>query len=286
LPDAKIPEEIDITSDLGAALMGQSLVFLAIPTQFLRSILLEINNLNIFKEKYFISVAKGIENNTLLRPSGIVRDVLGNVTCGVLSGPSHAEEVARSLPATVVVASKNKKFAKRLQLVLNSNRFRVYTNSDVIGVELGGAIKNVVAIASGICEGLGLGDNAKAALLSRGIVEMARLGVALGARKSTFFGLSGIGDLVTTCYSHFSRNREVGFKIGKGQKLQDILKGMDKVVEGVRTTLSLKKLSERFSIDMPITTEVYKMLYEGKKPIQAVQDLMMRQPKSEMEDLV
>jgi glycerol-3-phosphate dehydrogenase (NAD(P)+) len=230
-------------------------------------------------------VAKGVEQKTLKRPSEIINELLGARRICVLSGPSHAEEVARRLPACVVAASHNQRLAQEVQQVFMNDRLRVYTHNDVPGVELGGALKNIIAIAAGICEGLKLGDNARAALMSRGMIEMGRLGVALGARKSTFFGLAGIGDLITTCVSRYGRNREVGLRIARGETLTEILKRMEQVAEGVWTTRAVVQLARRYQLDMPITQEVYKVLYKGKPPLEAMQALMQRAPKSELVDL-
>jgi glycerol-3-phosphate dehydrogenase (NAD(P)+) len=199
----------------------------------------------------------------------------------VLSGPSHAEEVSRGLPASVVAASTDLDLARWVQQRFSTDRFRVYTNLDVVGVELGGALKNVIGIAAGIGEGLGFGDNAKSALLIRGAVEMARFGVALGAEHQTFFGLAGLGDLITTCVSRHGRNRHVGERLARGEKLADILASMRMVAEGVYTTRSVHDRAARMGIDMPITAEVYRVLYEGKAPLAAVNDLMVREPRSE-----
>lgn len=285
LPGISIPQGIDITAELKSALNGTDVMVMAVPTQVCRSVLIHLVE-HAHKDGVVVSVAKGIENETLLRPSEIIKDVLGKVRVAVLSGPSHSEEVARHLPASVVVASKDDDLSRSIQQAFASEHLRVYTNPDMVGVELGGGLKNVVAIAAGICDGLGLGDNAKSALLARGMIEIARLGVALGAKKSTFFGISGLGDLVTTCVSPFGRNREVGLKLGKGQKLAQILAGMEKVAEGVWTTRSARALARKHNIEVPITQEVYRVLFEDKDPAQAVRDLMLRTPKSEAEDLI
>jgi glycerol-3-phosphate dehydrogenase (NAD(P)+) len=199
----------------------------------------------------------------------------------VLSGPSHAEEFARGLPASVVVAGPDEALNLRVRDALNGDAFRVYTNPDALGVELAGALKNILGIAAGICDGLGFGDNAKAALLTRGLAEIARFAVALGAHPATFFGLAGVGDVVTTCYSRFGRNRAVGERIGRGEPLAAILAGMTDVAEGVTTTRSVDALARREGVEMPITREVFRILFEGKAPRLAVTDLMMRQPKDE-----
>ena len=201
----------------------------------------------------------------------------------VLSGPSHAEEIARGLPASVVVAGIFEGLNQTVQENLCHESFRVYTNPDAVGVELAGALKNVLGIAAGICDGLGFGDNAKAALLTRGLVEITRMGVALGGQQATFYGLAGVGDLITTCYSPFGRNREVGERIGRGETLEEILAGMVNVAEGVPTTRSVHGLALKLGIDMPITAELHRVLFEGKDPRSAVSDLMVRLPKVEWE---
>jgi glycerol-3-phosphate dehydrogenase (NAD(P)+) len=230
-----------------------------------------------------LSLSKGVENTTFLRPSEILAQVLGVERVAVLSGPSHAEETSRGYPTSVVVASADVELARWIQLRFSTDRFRVYTNLDTVGVELGGALKNIIGIASGISEGLGFGDNAKAALLTRGLVEMTRFGVALGAEPQTFTGLAGIGDLITTCVSRHGRNRQVGERLARGERLADILKSMLMVAEGVWTTHSVHDRAVQMGIEMPITAEVYRVLYEGKDPLAAVNDLMLRRPKREAE---
>jgi glycerol-3-phosphate dehydrogenase (NAD(P)+) len=234
-----------------------------------------------------VSVAKGIENETLLRPTQIIADCLGGGVAGrcpplvALSGPNIAAEIAKYLPATAVAASEDAGLATRVQSVFATQWFRVYTNTDVIGVELAGATKNVIAIAAGILDGLAAGNNAKSALVTRGLVEITRLGVAMGARQETFQGLAGLGDLITTCVSPEGRNRTVGERIGKGQKLADVLARMDSVAEGVPTTRSVTQLARRFDVEMPITEAVHAVLFDGKDVIHALTDLMTREPKPE-----
>ncbi|NIA22355.1 MAG: NAD(P)H-dependent glycerol-3-phosphate dehydrogenase, partial [Anaerolineaceae bacterium] len=232
-----------------------------------------------------VSVSKGIENETLQRPSEVIRDTLGDGrTIAALSGPCIAFEVARRMPATVVVAAADQTLATAVQQAMGRPYFRVYYNSDVPGVELGGALKNVIALAAGICDGLELGVNAKAALLTRGLAEITRLGVAMGARRETFAGLAGIGDLITTCVSPHGRNRTVGEAIGRGEKLDEILQRMNhQVAEGVPTTRSVVALARRYGVDMPITGEVQSVLFDDKSPRQAIRDLMARPSRSEEE---
>ncbi|HPD17725.1 MAG TPA: NAD(P)H-dependent glycerol-3-phosphate dehydrogenase [Planctomycetota bacterium] len=276
-----LPEALELASDLPGAVAGAEWLVMAVPTQFMRGVLRRLARC-YRRGTPIVSVAKGIENRTLLRPTQIIAGVLGPAPVAALSGPSHAEEVARGLPATVTVASRRAALARRAQALFMTDRFRVYTTTDVAGVELGGAVKNVVAIAAGICDGLGLGDNAKSALLTRGLAEMTRLGVALGARRHTFAGLAGIGDLITTCASPFGRNRAVGVQIGQGKSLNEILAGMAMVAEGVRTTLSVRALARRHGVELPITEQVYQVLFRGKDPKAAVRDLMRRAAKDEV----
>lgn len=280
LPGVKIPHEVKITSSLDEAVENNDIVVLAVPSQYMRSVLTRITACKL-SGKVFVSVAKGIENKTLKRMSEIIHELLGSVQIAILSGPTIAHEAAKGIPTTIVASSQDMAVAKEIQSVFMTDRFRVYTNNDIIGVEIGGSSKNVIAIAAGISDALGFGTNAKAALLTRGLVEMARLGVAMGAKKETFYGLSGLGDLATTCISPYSRNRHFGEEIGKGITSKDALKESEMVVEGVATTESAYELAKRFKIEMPITSEIYKVLYEKKDPKKAVHDLMTRSPKEE-----
>ncbi|MCA9052746.1 MAG: NAD(P)-dependent glycerol-3-phosphate dehydrogenase [Planctomycetaceae bacterium] len=280
LPGVRIPEAIEITADIAAAVDGAELLVAAIPTRFLRESL-EALAPALTLHRPVISVVKGIENDTFLRPSQIIEETLGSRAVVALSGPSHAEEIARRLPASVVAASGDVALARRVQAMFSTDRFRVYTNSDLIGVELAGALKNVIAIAAGISDGLGFGDNAKSALMTRGIVEMQRFGVALGAEASTFNGLAGIGDLITTCISPHGRNWHVGERLGQGESLDSILTGMDAVAEGVNTARSVHDLALSRGIEMPITAAIYSVLFEGKSPLEATTELMDRPPKEE-----
>lgn len=282
LKGIKIPASIKITSDLKETVENSEILVLAVPSHVMRSLAEKIKKFN-YKKKIFVSVAKGVEQETLKTMSGVIHEVLGRVRFAVLSGPSHAEEVAMKKPTTVVAASKSGKLAEQMQKLFSTNYFRVYANTDVKGVEIGGSLKNVIAIAAGIVDGMEAGDNTKAALITRGLAEMRRLGARLGARDSTFFGLSGIGDLVVTCASIHSRNRSVGEQLGRGKKISEILKGMEMVAEGVKTSLSAYKLSKKYRVDMPITAEVYKIVYEDKSPYDSVRDLMNRALKSENE---
>lgn len=280
LPGVNIPDQVQITADIDAAVADSDLLVAAIPTKFLRQALTDLAP-HLTQNRPVVSVVKGIENETFLRPSGIIADVLGNRAVVALSGPSHAEEISRRLPASVVAACGDLALAKLVQERFNTDRFRVYTNSDIVGVELAGALKNVVAIAAGICDGLGYGDNAKSALMTRGLVEITRFGVHFGAESTTFAGLAGIGDLITTCTSSHSRNRRVGELLGQGKTLDDILSTMDSVAEGVTTTRSVYDLAELKGIEMPITTEIYQVMFEGKSPVEATDSLMSRPPREE-----
>jgi len=259
------------------------MIVAAVPSQFLRSVIMKIAHLHL-ENTIICNVAKGIENNSLMTMSEVLEDVLKherreNLT--ILSGPSHAEEVCRRIPTAVVSAGYKEKSAKIVQQAFMTRYFRVYLNEDIRGVELGGAIKNVIAVAAGISDGAGFGDNTKAAIMTRGIYEITRLGVKLGAQPRTFAGLSGIGDLIVTCMSRHSRNRYVGEEVGKGRKLQEVLKEMVMVAEGVASAQSVHQLSIKTGIEMPIVSEVYRVLYEGKDPHKATEELMTRDAKGE-----
>lgn len=280
LPGIRIPDSITITDDIDSAVNGADMIVAAIPTAYLRDALANAAK-SIGPSRFVVSVIKGIENATFQRPSQIIAEVLKTDRVVVLGGPSHSEEFARRMPASVVAASLQIELAKQVQEVFSTERFRIYTNSDIVGVELGGALKNVLAIAVGICDGMGFGDNAKAALMTRGLVEMTRFGTALGADPNTLFGLAGLGDLITTCVSHFSRNRHVGERLGRGETLTQILGSMNAVAEGVRTTRSVHDLAIQNRIDMPITREVYAVLFDGKAPVAATDSLMCRPPRKE-----
>lgn len=280
LPGISIPDNIRLTAQLPEALEGADVLVAAIPTQYLRASLTPMRPL-LQREVPVVSVAKGIENGTFLRPTQIIAEVLGCPTVAALSGPSHAEEIGRGQPAIVVAASADEAFAQQVQELFNTDRFRVYTNSDLVGVELAGALKNVMALAAGISDGLGYGDNAKSALMTRGLVEMTRFGLRFGAESGTFSGLAGMGDLITTCVSPFGRNRKVGERLGRGETLTEILKTMAAVAEGVATTRSVHGIALRDDIDMPITQEVYQVLFEEKSPAAATQSLMLRPLKAE-----
>lgn len=280
LPGVLLPHSIVFESDIDQAIQKADLVFVAIPTIHLRTSLSRIRS-PIPSSIRLVSLVKGIERETLRRPSEIIREFFPDHRLAVLSGPSHAEEVARKKPTTVVVASEDRSLAQEVQTVLMNPSFRVYTASDLLGVEWGGAFKNVIAVAAGICIGLELGDNAFSALLTRGLAEMTRLGVALGAKPQTFAGLSGLGDLITTCVSPHGRNRAVGIAIGRGQSLATILAHQRGVAEGVTTVHGMCALGQRVGVELPIAEHVRRILYEGLSPREAVIALMTREPKGE-----
>jgi glycerol-3-phosphate dehydrogenase (NAD(P)+) len=280
LPGVPIPPSMHLTTDIAEAAARADLLIAAIPTAHLRGTLARVAHA-IPPERPALSLVKGIENVTFRRPSEIIAEVLGPRPLAVLSGPSHAEEVARGLPTTLVAASEDLALARWIQERFSTERFRVYTNLDMVGVELAGALKNIIGIAAGICDSLGFGDNTKAALLTRGLAEMARFGVALGAETQTFWGLAGMGDLITTCFSRHGRNRAVGQRLGQGEKPAAIMASMDMVAEGINTTRSVHEKADKMGISMPIAQEVYRVLYENKDPRTAVTDLMLRAPKHE-----
>ncbi len=280
LPGVKIPDNVKFTSVLSDALKGCDLIVLAVPSQYMRGVLTMLK-MEDLSDKIVVSVTKGIEIGTLKRMSEVIHEMLGDRKLVVLSGPTIALEVANGSPSTAVAASEDMSLACEVQRIFMTDRFRIYATDDVIGVELGGSLKNIIAIAAGAVDALGFGTNAKAALLTRGLVEMVRLGVAIGGKPDTFYGLSGLGDLMTTCVSQYSRNRWLGEEIGKGKKLKDILKETDMVVEGVVTAKSAHDLAKKYNVEMPITNEIYKVLYENKDPHSAVHDLMTRAPKIE-----
>lgn len=292
LPGVTIPPSVRLTANDDQCFDGASLIVSAVPTQYNRSVWKRLLP-HVPRGVPIVSVAKGIENSTLLCPTQIIADVLGggktNSTGPVcdwplaaLSGPNIAAELARYLPATAVTASSDAALCTRVQSVFSTQWFRVYTNSDILGVELAGATKNVIAIAAGILDGLSAGNNAKAALVTRGLVEITRLGMAMGAREETFQGLAGAGDLITTCVSPEGRNRRVGEQIGRGRKLADILSEMDSVAEGVPTTRSVMELARRHNVEMPITQAVYQVLFDNKDVLEALSDLMTRDAKAEI----
>lgn len=288
LPGYPLPPSLRLTADEGQALAGAELVVSAMPTQYIRGVW-ERFGPHWKRELPIVSVAKGIENATLLSPTQVIGDVIAKQgaskrtgALATLSGPSIAAELARCLPATVCVASDEAAFAEDLQQIFTTQWFRVYTNNDLLGVELAGATKNVIALAAGILDGLSAGYNAKSALLSRGLAEITRLGVAMGAQAETFFGIAGVGDLATTCFSPEGRNRSAGELLGKGMKLEGVLEQVRGVVEGVPTTRSVMELAGRHRVEMPITAAVHDVLFKSLDPIQAIAQLMTRSPKREI----
>ncbi len=283
LPKIKIPKPITLTNDIAEAVHKKDIILISTPTQYIRNVIEKIQNAD-FTNTIFLSVSKGIENHSLMTVSNILLDVLKKISkrnIVVLSGPSHAEEVARKIPTAVVASSSDISNAETIQKVFSNRYFRVYRSDDVTGVELGGALKNVIAIAAGIAEGAGFGDNTKAAIMTRGMKEITRLGVNLGADSKTFMGLSGIGDLIVTCMSPLSRNRFVGEEIGKGKKLKQVLAEMKMVAEGVATTKSAYELAQKLKVELPITEQVHKVLFKGKNPHLATEKLMTRGLKHE-----
>ncbi len=283
LPEIELSPLISPTTSIEETVSGKDIILLALPTHAIRSVLSTACPA-ISKGAIIVSTTKGIEEDTLLTPSGIIEDVLSDTEIeGIvsLSGPSFAKEVGQRLPTAVCAASCRKDIAEEIQRVFNTEYFRVYTNTDLIGVELGGALKNIIAIAAGICDGLRLGNNSRAALITRGLAEIRRLGVTMGARAETFSGLSGLGDLVLTCTGVLSRNHYVGTMLAQGHPLQQILSGMKMVAEGVKTTRSAYMLSRKLKVDMPITDKVYGILYNNDDPKKAVINLMTRELKEE-----
>lgn len=264
LPGVKIPEEIAITDDLETTLKDRDLIVLAVPSPFTRSTARSMKNL-VRKGQIIVNVAKGIEENTLMTLSEIIEEEIPQANVAVLSGPSHAEEVGRKMPTTCVAGARTKETAEYIQGLFMSPVFRVYTSPDILGIELGGALKNVIALAAGTADGLGCGDNTKAALITRGIAEIKRLGVAMGAHAETLTGLSGIGDLIVTCASVHSRNRKAGYLIGKGYTMQEAMDEVKMVVEGVYSAKAALALSRKYHVEMPIVEEVNQVLFEGNR---------------------
>lgn len=279
LPGISLPDTIKFTTDL-KDLTDFSILVNAVPSHAVRGVFRQCADFG-YHPDIVVNVAKGVENETLKRMSEVIADELSSLeqlNIVTLSGPTHAEEVSRDIPTAIVAASISGDAAETVQSIFMDGTFRVYTNHDIIGAELGGSLKNVIAIAAGIIDGIGYGDNSKAALITRGITEITRLGVAAGAQEETFAGLSGIGDLIVTCLSQHSRNRYVGEQIGLGKSLNEILSRMKMVAEGVKTTRSVHQMSEKYSVEMPISEQIYQVLFNGKDPTSAVRDLMTRDP--------
>ncbi len=280
LPGVRIEPSVNVTSDSVQALAGAEMVVVCIPTRGIRQGLDAVGQ-SIPANALMVSAVKGIENESLIRPSEMIQDVLGSRSVVAFGGPCHAEEVACGRPATVVAAAENVDDARTVQNTFSNAHLRVYSNADLLGVELAGALKNVIAIAAGICDGLKLGDNAKAALITRGLAEMVRFGKSMGASTDTFYGLAGVGDLMATCGSQHSRNRKVGDLLGRGQTLEQIQKSMSAVAEGVFTARSLRSISQQQQIETPIADAVHEVLFAGKSPRAATEELMQRPLKPE-----
>ena len=280
LPGVKLPDTMKFTTDLKKAVEGRDFLVLAVPSTFTRG---TAKNMcpYVAEGQIIVDVAKGIEEATLMTLSQQIEDEIPQADVAVLSGPSHAEEVGRGLPTTVVVGAKTEKTAEYLQQMFASEVFRVYTSPDMLGMELGGSLKNVIALAAGTADGLGYGDNTKAALITRGIAEIARLGTKMGAHMETFYGLSGMGDLIVTCASVHSRNRKAGYLMGKGYTMQQAMNEVKMVAEGVYSAKAAKSLAEKYDVEMPIIMEVNKVLFEDKSAADAVRDLMIRDKKVE-----
>ena len=284
LPGVKLPEDMVFTTDLESTVKGKDVLVLAVPSPFTRSTSHMMKEY-VAKGQIIVNVAKGIEENTLLTLSQIIEEEIPQACVTVLSGPSHAEEVGRGIPTTIVVGAKEKKTAEYLQNLFMNEVFRVYISPDVLGIELGAALKNVVALAAGITDGLGYGDNTKAALITRGITEIGRLGTAMGGRFETFCGLTGIGDLIVTCASMHSRNRRAGILIGKGYSMDEAMKEVKMVVEGVYSAKAAMGLAKKYEVQLPIIEQVNAVLFEGKSADAAVKELMLRDKKLENSDI-
>ncbi|MFK5925168.1 MAG: NAD(P)H-dependent glycerol-3-phosphate dehydrogenase [Desulfuromusa sp.] len=283
LPDVPLSERLQVTNSLKAAVSGKQLLLFVTPSQATRHVLHQALP-DLSPQTLIVSASKGIENDSLMLLSQVFEELLPeqmHSQLGFLSGPSFAKEVSSGMPTAVVVAAQDAVVAKEIQKIFSTEAFRVYTHADIIGVELGGAMKNVIALAAGVADGLGFGHNTRAALITRGLAEMTRLGMKLGGAAETFAGLAGMGDLVLTCTGDLSRNRSVGIELGKGRKIDEILGGMQMIAEGVKTTLSAYQLAKKLGVDVPITEQMYLILYQDKDPRQAVTDLMLRDLKSE-----
>lgn len=280
LPGVRLPDKIDVLTDMERALKDVDVTVLAVASPYIRSTAHKMAPF-VCKDQKIVNVAKGIEEKTLKTLSEVIEEEIPQGNVAVLSGPSHAEEVGRGLPTTCVISAHTQETAEYLQSIFMSPVFRVYTTPDILGVELGGALKNVIALAAGTADGLGYGDNTKAALITRGITEIGRLGKKMGAQMETFYGLSGIGDLIVTCASKHSRNRKAGYLIGQGYTMEEAMKEVQMVVEGVYSARAARELAEKYEVEMPIITEVNRVLFEGKSAAEAVMDLMLRDKKVE-----
>ena len=277
----KIPKNVTAYNDLDEALKEVEYVILAVPSHVIRISAKSLKN-KINKDVILVSIAKGIEEGTNLRLSEVIEEDIPNNKVVILSGPSHAEEVAFDIPTTVVVSSKDNNAITKVQDLFIDNNFRVYTNDDLVGVEIGGAVKNIIALAAGVCDGIGYGDNTKAALMTRGMAEIVRVGIKLGGKPETFLGLTGMGDLIVTCTSLHSRNRRAGFLIGKGESVDEAIKDVGMVVEGIKACRAFYELKEKLDVEMPITDILYKVLFKDKNPKDAVVELMEREKKNEI----
>ncbi|MBO5460867.1 MAG: NAD(P)H-dependent glycerol-3-phosphate dehydrogenase [Ruminococcus sp.] len=284
LPGVKISEEITATGDLEEAVKGKNFLVMAVPSPFTRATARKMNPY-VKEGQIIVNVAKGIEEDTLMTLSEQIEQEVPQADVAVLSGPSHAEEVGRRLPTTCVIGAKTKKTATYLQEAFTSKVFRVYTSPDILGIELGGSLKNVIALAAGIADGLGYGDNTKAALITRGVAEISRLGVKMGGQPETFAGLTGIGDLIVTCASVHSRNRKAGFLMGQGKTMQEAMDEVQMVVEGVYSAKAAAKLAEKYGESMPIVTAINEVMFGGKSAAEAVKELMLRESRSESSKL-
>ena len=284
LPEVVLPDPIQMTADLRTAMAEKDMLIMAVPSVYVRSTAAKMKEYLRYGQ-IVVDVAKGIEEQSLMTMSQVIEEELPLAEVAVLSGPSHAEEVSRRLPTTCVAAAHRKKTAEFMQSVFMSPVFRIYTSPDMLGVEIGAALKNVIALAAGTADGLGCGDNTKAALITRGIAEIARLGIAMGGKQQTFYGLSGIGDLIVTCASMHSRNRRAGILIGKGYTMDEAMKEVQMVVEGVYSAKAGLLLAQKYGCDMPIVSQVNQVLFDGKSPKEALADLMMRDPRIESSDL-
>ncbi len=281
LPGIKIPDEIILTADINTC-KGQDVIVIATPSHGVRGTAKRIADI-VPEGQIILNISKGIEEGTYLTMSQVLKEELPHCRIAVMSGPSHAEEVSRNIPTTNVVASDSGEITDFIQDTFMTPDFRIYTSDDIMGVELGGSVKNVIALCCGILDGLGCGDNTKAALMTRGLVEMTRLGVAMGAKAETFSGLSGIGDLIVTCTSMHSRNRRAGILIGQGKSVDEAQKEVNMVVEGVRSCRAAKELADKVNVEMPIVSEAYEVLFNGKSPKDAIANLMKRSKKHETE---
>lgn len=280
LPGVHIPEDINITDCLEEAVKDREMLVLAVPSVFVRGTARQLSGL-VPEGQLIVCVAKGVEEDTLMTMTDIIEQELPMVDAAVLSGPSHAEEAGKGIPTTCVAGAHTRQTAEHIQNLFMSETFRVYTSPDMLGIELGAALKNVVALAAGIADGLGYGDNTKAALITRGMAEISRLGIAMGGKIETFYGLSGIGDLIVTCASVHSRNRRAGYLIGQGCTMQEAMDQVKMVVEGVYSAKAARELAEKYQVEMPIIEQVNRVLFENKAPGEAVRELMLRDKKIE-----